>query len=130
MADDIGFPNGMVVTHDDSTLIVAESFASRLTAFDIMADGLENRRVWATLRPQAGDGICLDAEGAVWCSVIEDGRPACVGIGEGGHVLQRIELDQFCLACMLGALDARSRTVPPPAAAPAEQLGRPARPGP
>ncbi|HKA49966.1 MAG TPA: SMP-30/gluconolactonase/LRE family protein [Candidatus Dormibacteraeota bacterium] len=75
----------------------------------IMADGgLKNRRVWAALRPQAGEGICLDAEGAVWCSVVEDGRPACVRVGEGGQVLQRIELDQFCFACMLGGRDGRT----------------------
>src|SRR5262249_34614821 len=74
-----------------------------------MADGgLKNRRVWATLRAQAGEGICLDAEGAVWCSVVEDGRPACVRVGEGGQVLQRIELDQFCFACMLGGRDGRT----------------------
>ena len=61
-------------------------------------------------RPEAPgrDGICLDAEDAVWCSVVEDGRPACVRVGEGGQVLQRIELDQFCFACMLGGRDGRT----------------------
>ena len=78
VADGLAFPNGMVVTPDNATLIVAESVAGRLTAFDVAADGgLSNRRVWADL---GGDGICLDAEGAVWCSVVHDGRagpPAC-----------------------------------------------------
>ena len=68
VADGLAFPNGMAVTPDNGTLIVAESFAARLTAFDIAADGsLSNRRVWADV---TGDGICLDAEGAVWCSAV------------------------------------------------------------
>jgi sugar lactone lactonase YvrE len=75
VADGIAFPNCMVVTPDNSTPIVAESFASRLTAFDIADDGsLSNRRVWDELG-QGGDGICLDAEGAVWCSATKDGKP-------------------------------------------------------
>jgi sugar lactone lactonase YvrE len=66
VATDIDFPNGMVITPDNSTLVISESFAGRLTAFDIGADGgLSNRRVWAdNVGP---DGICLDAYGAVWC---------------------------------------------------------------
>lgn len=67
VADAVAFPNGMAVTPDNSTLIVAESYANRLTAFDIAADGtLSNRRVWAALGDGVPDGICLDAEGAVW----------------------------------------------------------------
>ncbi len=108
VADGLAFPNGMVVTPDNATLIVAESFASRLTAFDIAADGsLSNRRVWAEL-DQGGDGICLDAEGAVWCSVLPEGRPACVRVREGGQVLERIALDQACFACMLGGGDGKT----------------------
>ena len=110
VADGIAFPNGMVVTPDNKTLIIAESFAGRLTAFDIAADGgLSNRRVWADLGgPGGGDGICLDAEGAVWCSVVYDGRPACWRVREGGEVLQRIELERACFACMLGGEDGRT----------------------
>jgi sugar lactone lactonase YvrE len=101
VADGIAFPNGMVVTPDNSTLIVAESFAGRLSAFDIAADGaLSNRRVWADLG-EGGDGICLDAEGAVWSPAMK----ACLRVAEGGEVLQRIELDRFCFACMLGGAD-------------------------
>jgi sugar lactone lactonase YvrE len=108
VADGIEFPNGMVVTPDNRTLIVAESFASRLTAFDVAADGgLSNRRVWAQLG-QGGDGICIDAEGAVWCPVMTDGKPACERLAEGGQVLQRIELDLNCFACMLGGEDGRT----------------------
>ncbi len=67
MADDIAFPNGMAVTPDNSTLIIAESYGRRLTAFDIAADGgLSSRRVWADLGDGVPDGICLDAENAVW----------------------------------------------------------------
>jgi sugar lactone lactonase YvrE len=108
VADRIAFPNGMVVTPDNATLIVAESFASRLTAFDIAADGrLSNRRVWAQLG-QGGDGICVDAEGAVWCSGSEDGKPVCYRLADGGEVLQRIDLDRACFACMLGGEDSRT----------------------
>jgi sugar lactone lactonase YvrE len=103
VADDIAFPNGMVVTPDGKTLIVAESFAQRLTAFDIAPDGsLTNRRVWAEL---GGDGICLDAEGAIWCSVVHDGNPAALRVREGGEVLDRIPLELPCFACALGGPD-------------------------
>jgi sugar lactone lactonase YvrE len=104
VADGMAFPNGMAVTPDDSTLIVAESYAGRLTAFDIDADGsLSNRRVWADLG-EGGDGICIDAEGAVWCPKFK----SCVRVQEGGEVLEEIELDQFCFACMLGGDDGRT----------------------
>ena len=101
VADGLAFPNGMVVTPDNSTLIVAESFAGRLAAFDIAADGsLSNRRVWAELG-EGGDGICMDAEGAVWCPAAK----TCMRVREGGEVLERIELDRMCFACMLGGED-------------------------
>jgi sugar lactone lactonase YvrE len=96
----------MVVTPDNSTLIVAESFARRLTAFDITADGsLTNRRVWA---PVGGDGICMDAEGAIWCSDMASGKPVCVRVREGGDVLQEMDLDVACFACMLGGDDGKA----------------------
>jgi sugar lactone lactonase YvrE len=109
VADDIHFPNGMVVTPDNKTLIVTESFKARLTAFDISEDGsLSNRRIWADLG-QGGDGMCMDAEGAIWTPAFnKDGRPGCVRVREGGEVLQRIELDQFCFACMLGGADGQT----------------------
>ncbi len=107
VAADLAFPNGMVVTPDDGTLIVAESFARRLTAFDIAADGsLSNRRVWADV---TGDGICIDAEGAVWCSDVgPDEGGVVLRVREGGAVLDRIELDRPCYACMLGGEDGRT----------------------
>ena len=107
VADGLAFPNGMVVTPDDATLIVAESFARRLTAFDIAADGgLSERRVWAEV---TGDGICLDAEGAVWCSDVgPDEGGVVLRVREGGEVLDRIELDRPCYACMLGGEDGRT----------------------
>ena len=109
VADDIHFPNGMVVTPDGSTLIVAESFPGRLTAFDIAGDGsLSNRRVWAQLTPASGDGICMDAEGAIWTSSIEEARPVCLRVREGGEILRRIDLDHACFACMLGGEDGRT----------------------
>jgi sugar lactone lactonase YvrE len=107
VAGDLAFPNGMVVTPDNATLIVAESFARRLTAFDIGADGsLSNRRLWAEV---SGDGICMDAEGAVWCSDVgPDEGAACLRVREGGQVLDRIEVDRPCYACMLGGEDGRT----------------------
>lgn len=108
VADDIHFPNGMVVTPDNRTLIVTESFKARLTAFDIASDGtLTNRHVWAELG-QGGDGMCMDAEGAIWTPAFKDGRPGCNRVREGGEVLERIELDEFCFACMLGGADGRT----------------------
>src|SRR6266480_1345508 len=84
VAHGLAFPNGMVVTPDNATLIVAESFARRLTAFDIAADGtLSNRRMWANI---TGDGICMDAEGAVWCSDVgPDEGSVCLRVREGGR---------------------------------------------
>ena len=107
VADGIAFPNGMVVTPDDSTLIVAESYARRLTAFDIAADGsLSKRRVWADLQDGVPDGICLDAENAVWYGDVPNKR--CVRVREGGEVLETVELDRGCFACALGGADRRT----------------------
>jgi sugar lactone lactonase YvrE len=104
VADDIAFPNGMVVTPDNSTLLASESFARRLTAFDIAADGtLSNRRVWA--EDVGPDGICIDAEGAIWTS---SDANACIRVREGGEVLQRIEVDRSPFAFMLGGPDGRT----------------------
>ena len=101
MADDIQFPNGMAISPDNSTLVVAESFARRLSAFDIAADGsLSNRRVWADLGNGAPDGICFDAEGAIWYADVPNKR--CVRVREGGRVLQTVDVDRGCFACMLG----------------------------
>jgi sugar lactone lactonase YvrE len=107
VADGVSFPNGMVVTPDGSTLIVAESYGNRLTAFDIATDGgLTNRRVWAELGDGAPDGICLDAENAIWYGDVPNKR--CVRVREAGEVLQTIELDHGCFACALGGPDNRT----------------------
>jgi sugar lactone lactonase YvrE len=107
VADGIAFPNGMLVTADNSTLIVAESYAGRLTAFDIAADGgLSKRRVWADLQDGVPDGICLDAEGAVWYGDVPNER--CARVREGGEVLQSVELDRGCFACALGGAERRT----------------------
>jgi sugar lactone lactonase YvrE len=101
VAGGIAFPNGMAVTPDDSTLIVAESYARRLTAFSIAPDGsLTDRRVWADLGEGTPDGICLDAEGACWYADVPHRR--CVRVREGGEVLDTVQLDRACFACMLG----------------------------
>ncbi len=102
-ADGMIFPNGMVITPDGTTLIVAEPLALRPTAFDLAADGtLSNRRVWADLAPQmaAPDGICLDAEGAIWIATALS--PRLLRVAEGGVVLDEIETTMNTYACMLG----------------------------
>jgi sugar lactone lactonase YvrE len=97
----------MAVTPDDTTLIVAESYGNRLTAFDIGDDGgLSNRRAWAELDRGVPDGICLDAEGAAWYGDVPNKR--CVRVREGGEVLETVELDRGCFACMLGGEDGRT----------------------
>ena len=107
VADGVAFPNGMVVTPDNATLILAESYGKRLTAFDIAADGgLSNRRVWADLGDGAPDGICLDAVNAIWYGDVPNKR--CVRVREGGEVLQTIDLDRGCFACALGGADKRT----------------------
>jgi sugar lactone lactonase YvrE len=98
VADGIAFPNGMVVTPDNKTLIVAESFTGKLLAFDVADDGaLGRRRVWA--EGIAPDGICLDADGAIWTATWQN---ECVRVAEGGEILDRIQLDRPCFATMLG----------------------------
>jgi sugar lactone lactonase YvrE len=104
---DVAFGNGMAITEDGSRLIVAESWARRLSAFDIAADGgLSNRRVWADLGDRPPDGLCVDAEGAVWFADVPNKR--CVRVREGGEVLQTIGLDRGGFACMLGGPDGRT----------------------
>ncbi|MCI3275374.1 SMP-30/gluconolactonase/LRE family protein [Streptomyces cylindrosporus] len=106
-ADDIAFPNGMAVTADGSTLIVADSYRHRLLAFDIDPDGgLSARRVWADLGEGTPDGICTDAENAVWYADVP-GR-CCVRVAEGGTVLRTVTLDRGAFACALGGPDRRT----------------------
>jgi len=107
-AEDLHFPNGTVITPDGRTMIIAESIGRRLTAFDIAPDGsLSGRRVWADLSgvPVSPDGICLDAEGAVWAANALS--PVAVRVAEGGRVLDEVEFSQTCFACMLGGDDGR-----------------------
>ena len=106
-AAELGFPNGTVITPDGGTMIVGESFARRLTAFDIGADGaLSNRRVWAELGVPP-DGICLDAEGCIWVAVPRPG--GFLRVAQGGEVRARVEVDGFGgFACMLGGADRRT----------------------
>jgi len=107
VADDITFLNGMAVTPDNGTLIIAESHGKRLTAFDIAADGtLSNRRVWADLGDGVPDGICIDADNAVWYANVPN--KCCVRVREGGEVLQTINIDRGCFACMLGGTGNRT----------------------
>jgi sugar lactone lactonase YvrE len=106
VAEELEFPNGMAVTPDEQTLIVSESFGGRLTAFDIGPDGsLSNRRVWA---PVPGDGIVLDAEGAVWTPGWSEDGPACLRVAEGGELLDTVPLERAGFACTLGGDDGRT----------------------
>jgi sugar lactone lactonase YvrE len=104
VADGLAFPNGMLIMPDGHTLVVAESYANRLTAFEIASDGtLSNRRVWADLGDGVPDGICADADNAVWYADVPNKR--CIRVREGGEVLQTLELDRGCFACALGGAD-------------------------
>ena len=107
VAEDLAFPNGMAVTADNATLIVAESYGKRLTAFDIGDDGgLSGRRVFADVGDDPPDGICVDVEGAVWYATVPGRR--CVRVADGGRVLQAIGFDRGCFACALGGPDGRT----------------------
>jgi sugar lactone lactonase YvrE len=104
VAEDVAFPNGMAITDDGATLLLAESYASRITAFDIGPDGaLGHRRVWAGTGTDHPDGICVDAEGAVWYADV--GNRHCVRVRQGGEVLSTVELDRGAFACMLNRGD-------------------------
>jgi sugar lactone lactonase YvrE len=101
VAEDMAFPNGTVITPDEKILIVAETFATRLTAFNILDDGsLTKRRIWASLRLIPPDGICLDAEGAIWVSA--PGRHRVVRVLEGGEITHKVKVETDAYACMLG----------------------------
>lgn len=107
-APDLRFPNGTVMTQDGKTLIVAETFGACLTAFDVAEDGsLHDRRLWAKLDGDVPDGICLDADGAIWVA-------SPVGIGgvsrilEGGEITDRIAVEHDAFACMLGGPDRKT----------------------
>ncbi len=124
VADDLVFPNGMVITPDGRTLIVAESFALRLTAFDIDGDGgLSGRRTWAAFGPEGfepasfaeavaanvpiPDGLALDADGAVW--VADPRGPAALRMREGGQIVERFPTGEFgSYAVALGGADRRT----------------------
>jgi sugar lactone lactonase YvrE len=106
-ADGLHFPNGAVITPDGRTLIVAETLALRLTAFDVASDGsLSNRRVWAELGMRAPDGICLDADGYVW--VANAIAPECVLVAPGGRVIATVSTSQPSFACALGGAEGRT----------------------
>jgi sugar lactone lactonase YvrE len=107
VADDIDLPNGMAITAGNDTLIVADSYRHHLVAFDIGTDGgLSGRRIFADLGAAAPDGICTDAENAVWYADVPNKH--CVRVAEGGEVRQTVEVDRGCFACVLGGDDGRS----------------------
>ncbi|MFZ5652880.1 MAG: SMP-30/gluconolactonase/LRE family protein [Pseudomonadota bacterium] len=107
-ADQVHFPNGAVITPDGKTLVVAETFVGRLTAFDIQADGsLANRRSFAELAPYTPDGICLDREGAIWVAAFEQGE--FIRVRPGGEITHKIDTDgRRAVACNLGGADGRT----------------------
>jgi len=101
VAEDLLFPNGAVITPDGATLIVAETFGKRLTAFSIAADGsLFDRRVWADLGAASPDGICLDAQGVIW--VASPPTSTFLRVFEGGQVTDQIGVANQAIACALG----------------------------
>ena len=100
VADDLAFPNGMAVTANETTLIVAESYAEQLTAYSIADDGtLGDRRVWASTPGDHPDGICLDETGAIWYADVANCH--CVRVHEGGKVSTTVDLDRGAFACAL-----------------------------
>src|SRR5215470_4181907 len=104
VASEMRFPNGTVITPDGRTLIVGESAAARLSAFDVQDDGsLANQRVWAPLERAVPDGICLDAEGCVW--VASPLGQEMVRVERGGRVTDRVQVSRRAIACMLGGPD-------------------------
>ncbi len=104
VARDLAFPNGTVITADGKTLIVGETFGQRLTAFDIEFDGtLARRRIWAELAQAMPDGICLDAENAIW--VASPVTAEVLRVREGGEVTHRVKVSTQAYACMLGGAD-------------------------
>jgi sugar lactone lactonase YvrE len=107
VADDVWFPNGMAIV-DETTLVVAESHADRLTAWTINSQGdLVDRRVWAELgEGEAPDGICVDEEGAIWYASVPGQH--CVRVAEGGEVLATVGADRGCFSCMLGGDDGQT----------------------
>jgi sugar lactone lactonase YvrE len=118
----LGFPNGMVMTPDGRTMIVAETFQNRLTAFDVDGGCLSNRRTWAAFGAEpkttnaeeiftsaevVPDGICLDAEGAVWVADVMHAR--VIRVVEGGEILEEIGTGgRKAFACMLGGADGKT----------------------
>jgi hypothetical protein len=103
----MAFPNGTVITPDGTTLIVGETLAYRLSAFDVASDGtLSNRRVWAQLDFVPTDGMCLDAEGQIW--VANALATQCLRVREGGEVTSVVETSQNTFACMLGGTARRT----------------------
>ncbi len=121
-AEGLGFPNGMVLTPDGGTLIVAETMMNRLSAFEVLGDSLGKRRTWAAFGPPptsddvsqilqhadvVPDGMCLDAEGAVWVADVIKHR--VIRVAEGGAILNELKTDDGCMfACMLGGEDGRT----------------------
>jgi sugar lactone lactonase YvrE len=106
VADGLKWPNGMAVIDDGRTLVVADSHAEQLVAFDVAADGtLSGRRIWAEVR-HAPDGICSGADGAIWVASVPGQN--CVRVREGGEVLSTVGVDRGCFACMLGGEDGQT----------------------
>jgi sugar lactone lactonase YvrE len=106
VGDGLSWPNGMALVDDGRTLVVADSHAEQLVAFDVQNDAtLAGRRVWADLE-HAPDGICVDADGAIWVATVPGKR--CMRVREGGEILNEVCADRGCFACMLGGEDGRT----------------------
>jgi len=106
-AEGLEFPNGAVLLDAGRTLVVAETWAGRLTAFDVQPDGtLANRRVHADLGPREPDGICADAEGGIWVSCFNTGE--VIRVLEGARITDRIHCAPHAVACQLGGDDLRT----------------------
>jgi sugar lactone lactonase YvrE len=107
VASGLAFPNGMLISPDGSTLVMAESHAGRLSCFDIHDDGtLSDKRTWAQVPGSAPDGICWTADGDIWFADVPNRR--CVLVREGGDIIDSVQLAHGCFACVLGGPDLHS----------------------
>ncbi len=122
-AEALDFPNGCVITPDGQTFIVAETAGQRLTAFDRDDSGvLHNKRVWADIPDGTPDGICLDAEGAVW---VATGAGGVMRVAEGGEILDRVKVtENIPVACMLGGADRKRLFIMTTPMSTAEELAK------
>ena len=106
-ATNVLFPNGIAIDGDRQTLYLAETFGQRISAFRMQADGvLTDRRVQIELEGRP-DGLCIDAEGALWVPLLW--QQEFQHIGNDGSITERIRFErERAISCVLGGADRRT----------------------